>query len=83
MARSKPKSVETDIIMGMKLLVAITLMGIVLVGSGCQRSLFHANEPRTQFDVHERMRDPYIQLEEPDEFGRPQPALRTRLSHRN
>lgn len=67
----------------MKLLVAITLMVIVLSASGCQRTLFPSNEPRTQFDVHERMRDPYIQLEEPDEFGRPQPALRTRLSHRD
>ena len=67
----------------MKLLVAIMLLVIVLGASGCQRSLFHSNQPRTQFDVHERMRDPYIQLEEPDEFGKPQPALRTRLSRRD
>lgn len=73
----------TDIILSMKLLVAIMLVIIVVSSSGCQRALFPQNQPRTQFDVHERMRDPYIQLEEPDEFGKPQPALRTRLSRRD
>lgn len=83
MTKSQPKYAQADIILSMKLLVAIMLMVIVLGSSGCQRSLFPRSEPRTQFDVHERMRDPYIQLEEPDEFGKPQPALRTRLSHRD
>ena len=50
-------------------MVAIMLIVLVLGASGCQRSLFRSSDPRTQFDVHERMRDPYIQLEEPDEFG--------------
>ena len=59
------------------------LLILVLGSCGCQKSLFPHNQPRTQFEVHERMRNPYIQLEEPDEFGKPQPALRTRLSHRD
>jgi len=83
MAKSKPKYPTPDIILSMKLLVVIMLFVIVLSGSGCQRTLFPQNKPRTQFDAHERMRNPYIQLEEPDEFGKPQPALRTRLTHRD
>lgn len=62
-------------------LVRISLL-VTLGAGGCQQALFPKNAPRTQFEVHERMRNPYIQLEEPDEFGKPQPALRTRLLRR-
>ena len=58
------------------------LLWALCVG-GCQQALFPKNTPRTQFEVHERMRNPYIQLQEPDEFGKPQPALRTRLSRQH
>ncbi len=47
---------------------------------GCQRALFPKNAPRTQFEMHQRTRSRYVPLEEPDVFGRPQPALRARLS---
>lgn len=47
---------------------------------GCQRVLFPANLPRNQFETHDRMRQRYVPLEEPDVFGTPQPALRARLS---
>jgi hypothetical protein len=47
---------------------------------GCQRVLFKEGESRTQFDVYDRMHGNYVPTEEPDVFGRPQPALRARLS---
>ena len=47
---------------------------------GCQKVLFSPEDPRTQFEVHDRMRQRYIPLEEEDVFGNPQPALRARLS---
>ena len=48
--------------------------------AGCQRALFPSDEPRTQFEVHDRLRNRFTPLEEPDAFGHPQPALRARLS---
>jgi hypothetical protein len=54
------------------------LSGLLL--AGCQRALFPDNEPRTQFEVYDQMRWGYVPLEEPDVFGTPQPALRSRLS---
>jgi hypothetical protein len=57
----------------MPLLVLSTL-------GGCQKLLFDPDDPRTQFEVHDRMRQRYIPLEEQDVFGQPQPALRARLS---
>lgn len=57
-------------------LAAIAAMSCV----GCQRVLFPANLPRNQFETHDRMRQRYVPLEEPDVFGTPQPALRARLS---
>jgi hypothetical protein len=47
---------------------------------GCQKLLFNPTDPRTQFEVHDRMRQRFIPLEEQDVFGQPQPALRARLS---
>lgn len=46
---------------------------------GCQKSPFVADTPRTQFELHDRLHNRYVPLEEPDEFGTPQPALRARL----
>ncbi len=66
----------TSLLLGMLLLAA-------LPQAGCQKSLFPADEPRTQFETHDRMRTGYVPLEEPDVFGNPQPALRTRLTPRN
>ena len=48
--------------------------------TGCQKLLFKPEDPRTQFEVHDRMRQRYIPIEEEDVFGEPQPALRARLS---
>ena len=48
--------------------------------AGCQRALFPADAPRTQFELQDRMRGRYVPLEEPDVFGKPQPALRRVLS---
>ncbi len=56
------------------------LGGVLL--AGCHRALFPENEPRTQFEVYDRMRSGYVPLEEPDVFGQPQPALRNRLTQR-
>lgn len=61
--------------------LTIVLLGGVLV-AGCQRALFPDTEPRTQFEVYDRMRWGYVPLEEPDVFGAAQPALRNRLTPR-
>jgi len=50
---------------------------------GCQKTLFPANEPRTQFEVYDALRSRFVPLEEPDVFGNPQPALRARLGRRD
>ena len=54
------------------------LLAAVLL-AGCQKALFPDNEPRTQFETYDRARTGYVPLEEPDVFGKPQPALRSRL----
>jgi len=59
--------------------VVAPLLLLTILG-GCQKSLFNPDDPRTQFEVHDRMRQRYIPLEEQDVFGQPQPALRARLS---
>ena len=48
--------------------------------AGCQKALFPRNAPRTQYEIYDRMRNRYVPLTEPDVFGRPQPALRARLT---
>jgi hypothetical protein len=62
----------------------VILLGLLAAASlasvGCQRLLFPSDLPRNQFETHDRMRQRYIPLEEPDVFGTPQPALRARLS---
>lgn len=46
----------------------------------CAKPLFPENAPRTQFDNFEATRSGTPPAEEPDVFGRPQPALRARLT---
>jgi hypothetical protein len=53
-------------------------LGLVLL-AGCQKALFPDDTPRTQFESYDRARKGYVPLEEPDVFGKPQPALRSRL----
>ncbi len=48
--------------------------------SGCQKVLFPRDEPRTQYETYDNMRQKYQPLEVTDVFGTPQPALRARLS---
>lgn len=47
---------------------------------GCQKALFPEDQPRTQFEAYEVMRQRYVPLEEPDVFGTPRPAIRARLT---
>ena len=69
------RTVATSLLLGVLLLAA-------LPQAGCQKPLFPPEQPRTQFETHDRMRTGYVPLEEPDVFGNPQPALRTRLTPR-
>ena len=57
-----------------KLILALAAFGL----GGCQKALFPSNEPRTQFQAHDEIRES-APIEVPDVFGNPQPALRTRL----
>lgn len=52
---------------------------VLVAASGCQKSPFVSDAPRTPFELHDRLNNRYVPLEEPDEFGTPQPALRARL----
>jgi hypothetical protein len=54
----------------------------VCAGGGCNEALFPANAPRTQFEAYDRMRNQAAPETEMDALGRPQPALRQRLSQR-
>lgn len=56
------------------------VVGLVLGLSGCIKPLFPKDQPRTQFETYDRLRNQEVPLEEPDVFGNPQPALRARLS---
>jgi len=61
----------------------VGLMIAPLVASGCQKVLFPANEPRTQYQRADTLRDRFTPLQEPDVFGNPKPALRARLAPTN
>jgi len=51
-----------------------------LIACGCQKVLFPQNEPRTQYQKADTLRDRFTPLQEPDVFGNPKPALRPRLA---
>ena len=61
--------------------MVVVLLGsaLLLPGAGCQKALFPSNQPRTQFQAHDEMRNRFIPTQEFDVFGNPQPALRARL----
>lgn len=61
------------------LLVGSAVLLVAALG-GCQKPLFPENQPRTQFEAYEIMRQRYVPLEEPDVFGTPRPAIRARLT---
>ena len=64
---------------GLKSGLGLGLLAFCLLG-GCQKKLFTEKDPRTQFEVHDGLRQKYVPMEEPDVFGQPQPALRARLT---
>lgn len=61
-------------------IAALSALAAALGSTGCQKTLFPSDLPRNQFETHDRMRQVYTPLEEPDVFGTPQPALRARLT---
>ncbi len=61
-------------------IAALSALAAALGSMGCQKTLFPSDLPRNQFETHDRMRQVYTPLEEPDVFGTPQPALRARLT---
>ena len=66
--------------------VACTVATAVAAALGlgaCAKPLFPENAPRTQFEKFDSMRSGAAPAEEPDVFGRPQPALRARLTPKN
>lgn len=58
----------------------IVLAMAPLLACGCQKVLFPQNEPRTQYQKADTLRDRFTPLQEPDVFGNPKPALRSRLA---
>ncbi len=78
----RPNSIDA----GPALRARMVLFSVAVAGAlavvglaGCQKPLFPEGTPRTQFELHDRMRSRYRPTEQPDVFGRPQPALRARL----
>lgn len=63
-----------------RLACGASLAMVALAGLGCAKPLFPENAPRTQFEKFDSMRSGAAPTEEPDVFGRPQPALRARLT---
>lgn len=59
--------------------LALGVAAACLAG-GCQKALFPQDAPRTQFERYDTLRGGATPAEEPDVFGRPQPALRARLT---
>jgi hypothetical protein len=60
--------------------IVAAILATPCVMSGCAKPLFPENAPRTQFEKFDSMRSGAAPAEEPDIFGRPQPALRARLT---
>lgn len=59
---------------------AVATIGVAAGMGGCQKQLFPESAPRTQFERYDALRGGAAPAEEPDVFGRPQPALRARLA---
>lgn len=71
---------ESVILLRMRMLILPILLLVMVATGGCQQTLFPSNAPRHQFQTHDTMRGRNVPLTEPDVFGNPQPALRSRLS---
>ena len=63
-----------------RLALALGVVGAGFAATGCAKPLFPENAPRKQFEKFDSMRSGAAPAEEPDIFGRPQPALRARLT---
>ncbi|MBL9140353.1 MAG: hypothetical protein JNK53_00680 [Phycisphaerae bacterium] len=61
----------------------VCVAATIALATGCQKPLFPESAPRTQFERYDSLRSGTAPAEEPDVFGRPQPALRARLSPKN
>lgn len=61
----------------------VVCVGTLAMVTGCQKVLFPADEPRTQYQKADQLRDRFTPLVEPDVFGNPKPALRARLAPQN
>jgi hypothetical protein len=58
---------------------ALLMAAVLACVVGCQRVLFKPDEPYTQYDRYDQLRDGFSPKELPDEYGVPQPALRALL----
>ena len=68
------------IVAGPRILAIALGIAMIIGHTGCQKVLFQKEDPRTQFETHDRLRQRYIPVTENNVFGEPQPALRARLS---
>ena len=62
--------------------LAALFPAMVISGLGCAKALFPKSSNRTQYDQYDRLRGQYVSEELTDVYGRPQPALRARLTRR-
>lgn len=58
----------------------LVVVGAALSTTACQRKLFPSDQPRTQFQTYDRLRQQDASTDELDVYGRPRPNLRARLT---
>ncbi len=57
----------------------VVLIGVVTIAGGCQEALFTPEQPRSQYDRFDAVRDRRAQTYIYDEFGNRRPNIRARL----
>ena len=61
--------------------MAVLILGLgVVASSGCRSRLFARDEPRSQFQAYDEIRNQHEPQVILDAYGRPKPNLRGRLS---
>lgn len=63
--------------------VSLGLLGAILAGGGCVKSVFRQGDPRTQYDRYDASRNQFVPDYISDEYGRLEPNLRGRLLEKN
>lgn len=78
MSRTTSTSSSITLLVGPALRGGLLLL-VALVLPACQKPLLSPNEPRSQYDTYDAVRNQYAPQQFRDEFGRLRPNIRQRL----